>query len=224
MDNNKETQEIVRVVIEENLKTKDISKVKQALDLAKTISIPKGLQYKALMAVANHYKDELDYFNAFMYFSNARKYTTKFQIPLLRMVECLNKFFWDNELSFSANDLSLLLTVMDPSATLLKAQVNIDSLSLENLVKTISRINYRIKYTAPDVIETKVTFRTQKIKDAFYTDMTFEEMQTEMAKLITRMIINDEPDEKPEESDKATGKKADSKKKLKKEKKSDDEN
>jgi hypothetical protein len=219
MDNNKETQEIVRIVIEENLKTKDISKVKQALDLAKTISIPKSLQYKALMAVANHYIKEQDYFNAFMYFSTARKYTTKFQIPLLRIAECLNKFFWDNELSFSINDLSLLLTVMEPSATLLRAQVNTDNLSLGNLVKTINRINYRIKYSAPNAVETKLTFRIAQIKDAFYTDMTFEEMQTEMAKLITRMIINDEPDEKLEESDKTT----ESKKKPKKKKKNDNE-
>ena len=46
------------------------------------------------------------------------------------------------------------------------------------------RINYRIKYEAKEVGESKISFRIHEIKNSLYCDMKIEEVRTEFARLL----------------------------------------
>jgi hypothetical protein len=80
------------------------------------------------------------------------------------------------------------------------------------------QIDYRIKYEAKDVEESKVSYRVQQIKNSLYGDMTTEEVRTEFARLLVpklRERISSEHDEEESAKDK---KKTGTKKKAKKKK------
>jgi len=194
-------KKLLASIVRDNLNKNNITKVEAALPLLIDVGIPRTLHYKALMAVADSYYNTNGYHIAFKYYHTARKFTRNIHLPLQKLTECLNNFFWDNELVFSTSDLNEVLKVIEPLATLLRVHSKPESSELKNVYSTIKRIKYRIDYTAPNVPETKVTFRSLQIRDAFYTDMTFEEMQTELARLVALMILTDAPSEEPEVSE-----------------------
>ena len=194
MENTKENQIVLKAVFNDNLHSKDINKLERALELAKTVSVPQTLQYRALVAIADHYNNPSGYHIAFQNYYTSLKFTKSITAPLQKAAECLNNFFWDNELSFSVEDLRSLFSVLEPIEVKLRRSPKANLAILSNIQKTIKRINYRLTYSAKVEEETNVTFRTIQIKNAYYADMTFEEMENEFARLFALMVLTEDDD------------------------------
>lgn len=200
--NTKENQILVKAGLEGNIKFKDIPTLKVILEWAKTVKVSTALRYKATMLVAKSVDTPRGRHEAFEYYMSARKLTKNPSSAISHAWECLDAFFWENETYFSTSDLWKLLEVVEPFKTICMFYLHEPILALEQISKTQDRINYRLNHTAKDAVETKVTFPTLQIKDAFYTDMTFEEMQNELARLVALMILtSDSTDDKDEKKD-----------------------
>ena len=72
------------------------------------------------------------------------------------------------------------------------------------------RIDYRLKYEAEDLQESKVTFRVKEIKDALYADMSPQEIRDEFARIIEndlRELLEEKKSAKSKKKSKKVGKK-----------------
>jgi hypothetical protein len=198
MENTKLEQKLLKALFEKHLAGKDVENVEAAMNLAKSITIPNTIRYRACILLGDHYSNPRGYHIAFQYYISASKCSKSPTAALLKAAVCLNNFFWDNELEFSLGDLQNYFVVVEPIYAKLKRSSHHSKETLAALEEAIGKINYRINYTATDIIESKVKARVAIIKSAYYTDMTYDEMETEAARLIARMIMLEDDDEEIE--------------------------
>lgn len=70
---------------------------------------------------------------------------------------------------------------------------------LDSMSHTFRRIDYRIKYEAKDVQESRISFRVLEIKNSLYGDLRPQEIKDEFARLIEddlRIILDEPKDDK----------------------------
>lgn len=134
-------------------------------------------------------------------------------------VNAVDLFFKQNVEEFSKNDLEEFKQAILPIINFHKVNYPEHRQIIDSTDHLFRRIDYRIKYVAKDVQESKITFRVQRIKNALYSDdMTIEQVRQEAGRLLAptlRRMYAERLEKDAEEKDKKK-KASDKKKKGKK--------
>ena len=134
-------------------------------------------------------------------------------------VKAVDLFFKQNVEEFSKNDLEEFKQAILPIINFHKVNFPEHRQITDSTAHLFRRIDYRIKYVAKDVQESKVTFRIQQIKNALYDDdMTIEQVRQEAARLLAPTLrrMYDEYEKKEGEGKDKKKKASDKNKKEKK--------
>jgi len=134
-------------------------------------------------------------------------------------VNAVDLFFKQSVEEFSKNDLEEFKQAILPIINFHKVNYPEHRQIIDSTDHLFRRIDYRIKYVAKDVQESKITFRVQQIKNALYSDdMTIEQVRQEAGRLLAptlRRMYAERLEKDAEEKDKKK-KASDKKKKSKK--------
>ncbi len=162
------------------------------------------------------------YYEAIIFFNKSRSRDPKSKPTFELFVNTILKFFNENVEEFSKNDLAEFKQSILPIIDFHKLKFPAHRKIVDSTDHMFRRIDYRIKYVAEEVEESKVTFRVQQIKNSLYDDdMTIEERNQEFARLLVpklRELLDKEDDSEEDKKDskkKPKGKKKKGKKKDK---------
>lgn len=172
------------------------------------------------LKIADYVHSKKRYHESVIFLNKARVRDQKSKKIFHAFVNAVDIFFKDTVDEFSKNDLEEFKQTILPIINFHKVNFPEHRQIIDSTDHLLRRIDYRIKYVAKDVQESKVTFRVQQIKNALYDDdMSIEQVRQEAARLLAptlrRMYDEYEKKEKEEEKDKKK-KVADKKKKSKK--------
>jgi len=145
-----------------------------------------------------------EYDKAIVIINKARARDVKDKTILQLFINAVSKFFNSNVAEFSKKDLAEFKQTILPIIEFHKLKYPAHRKIVESTEHMFKRIDYRIKYVAKDVEESKVTFRVQQIKSSLYSDMTIEEVRQEFARFIVpklREMLEKEEDSKEEKKD-----------------------
>ena len=206
-----EKKKILTLRVKNNIINEEWKSLTAAFPVAEEMRISNGLLKKAAKKIGEYFLLQNNHFEAVIFFNKARVRDLSDGKLFKAFVESTLIFFNKNVKDFSKNDLEKFKLTILPI-------INFHNLNYpehREIIKPTEllfrRIDYRIKYVAQDVQETKVTHRVQQIKNALYADMSPQEIRDEFAKL-----IEDDLRELLEEKKSAKTKKKKSKKSGKK--------
>ena len=200
-------------------KWEDLIKLFQGAEEAKVSST---LLKSASKKIGEYLVSNSRYYEAIIFFNKSRLRDPKSKPALQSFINAVDLFFKENVEEFSKNDLAEFKQTILPIIDFHKLKFPAHRKIVDSTDHMFRRIDYRIKYVAKEVEESKVTFRVQQIKNSLYDDdMTIEERNQEFARLLVpklREILDKEEDSGEEENDskkKPKGKKKKGKKKDK---------
>ena len=180
---------------------------------AEEAGISKSLLRKAFILGSEYLEEKEDWVNVIKYYNKARSMDPGTVNVFNKLVRAFNSFYLLFKEEFSKQDLQLL---REPLQLILDFHT-INFPKHQKIIKAgyelVQKIDYQLKYKAIDKIESAASFRVQQIHDAIYEDMTFEQLQSEFARII-EPTVRDLLDEK--EKEKKKNKKVKSKKGKKK--------
>ncbi len=206
-----EKKKMLTLRIKNNIDNEEWKSLIAAFPVAEEFEISKGLLKKAAKMIGEYFRSRDNYYKAVIFFNKARIRDLSVGNFFSSFVNSALKFFSENAEEFSKNDLVQFKDAISPIIDF----HNLNYPEHREIIKPTEllfrRIDYRIKYVAQDVQETKVTHRVQQIKNALYADMSPQEIRDEFAKL-----IEDDLRELLEEKKSAKTKKKKSKKSGKK--------
>lgn len=210
----KEKKKILTLRIKQNIEGEEWQKLVDALPVAEEAAISKPLLLKAYILGAEYLEQKEDWVRVIKYFNKARSINPGNLNVLDKLISAFESFYSLYKAEFSKQDLKLL---SEPLKLILDFH-NINFPKHKKIVRSgnelIQKIEYQLKYNAVDKIESQATFRTQQIHNAISDDMTFEQIQSEFARII-EPTVRDLLEEK--EKEKKQKKKTNSKKNKKKE-------
>jgi len=184
------------------------------LPVAEEVEISTTLLRKCWILAGEYLAGEKDWTNAIISYNKARVKNPATIYVFDKLIDAFGSFYEQLKDMFSIADLKIL---KDPLVFLIDYhQLNYPKhqAHIEVGKELIQKINYRMKYVAEEKIETPATFKVGQIHNAIYDDMTFEELQSEFARIIEPTIRDI-----LEEKEKETKKKKDVKSKKGKKKK-----
>jgi len=210
----KEKKKILTLRVKNNIEAGEWQKLIAALPVAEEAGISKPLLRKAFILGAEYLEEKEDWVKVIKYFNKVRSMNPSTANVFDKLVSAFESFYLLFKEEFSKQDLELL---REPLKLILDYHT-INFPKHQKIIKTgndlIQKIDYQLKYNAIDKIESSATYRTQQIHNAIFDDMTFEELQSEFARII-EPTVRDLLDEKEKEKKK---KKEDKSKKGKKKK------
>jgi len=181
---------------------------------AESFGVSKSLLKRSYSFLGKSLADNSDYFSAILFLNKSRAIDPASKTIFEAFVNSIKKFFEVNVEEFSKKDLEEYKQAILPIIEFHKLKYSAHRKIVDSMSHMFRRIDYRIKYEAKDVKESKITYRTQQIHNAIYDDMTFEELQSEFTRII-EPTVRDLLDEKEKEKKK---KKEAKSKKIKKNK------
>ena len=184
-----------------------MGKVNSCIPVAEEFDISNGLLKKAAKKIGEYFRSRDNYYKAVIFYNKARIRDLSDSNSFSSFVDSALKFFTDNAEEFSKNDLVKYKQAILPIINFHKLNYPEHQKIINPTEQLFRRIDYRLKYVAEDLQESKVTFRVNEIKDALYADMSPQEIRDEFAK-----IIEDDLRELLEEKKSAKTKKKKSKK------------
>jgi len=200
--------------LKQHIEKGEWQKLIKVLPGAEEVEVSTTLLRKGWILAGEYLAGEKDWTSAIISFNKARVRNPSTIYVFDELINAFGSFYEQFKNRFSKADLKIL---KDPLVLLIdyhqlnfpkhQAQVEIGK-------ELIQKINYRMKYIAEEKIETSATFKVEQIHNAIYDDMTFEELQSEFARIIEPTIRDI-----LEEKDKETKKKKDVKSKKGKKKK-----
>ena len=209
-----EKKKMLTLRVKNNIEAGEWQKLIDALPVAEEAGISKPLLRKAFILGAEYLEEKEDWVRVIKYFNKARSMNPSSVNVFNKLVSAFESFYLLFKEEFSKQDLKIL---REPLQLILDYHT-FNFPKHQKIIKTgnelIQKVDYRLKYKATDKIESSATFRTQQIYSAIYDDMTFEELQSEFARII-EPTVRDLLDEKEKEKKKTKETKS---KKIKKNK------
>lgn len=197
----KEKKKILTLRVKNNIQAGEWQKLIAALPAVEDAGISKPLLSKAFILGAEYLEEKEDWVNVIKYSNKARSLNPSTANVFEKLVNAFGSFYLLFKEEFSKQDLKRL---REPLMLILDYHF-INFPKHKKIVKTgnelVQKIDYQLKYKATDKIESAASFRVQQIHDAIYEDMTFEEIQSEFARII-EPTVRDLLDEKEKEKKK----------------------
>ena len=210
----KEKKKVFTFHLKNSIEKEEWKKLVSLLPVAEEVEISTTLLRKGWILAGEYLAGEKDWTNAIISYNKARVKNPSTIYVFDKLINAFGSFYEQFKDKFSKADLKIL---KDPLFLLIDYyQLNYPKhqAHIEVGKELIQKINYRMKYVAEEKIETPATFKVEQIHNAIYDDMTFEELQSEFARIIEPTIRDI-----LEEKDKETKKKKDVKSKKGKKKK-----
>lgn len=171
------------------------------------------------LKIADYVHSKKIYHESIIFLNKARVRDQKSKKIFQAFVNAVDIFFKDTVEELSKNDLEEFKKTILPIINFHKVNFPEHRQIIDSTDHLFRRIDYRIKYVAKDVQESKITFRVQQIKNALYSDdMTIEQVRQEAGRLLAptlRRMYAERLEKDAEEKDKKK-KATDKKKKAKK--------
>jgi len=194
---------------------------------AEETGVSKTLLKNTALIIADEVTKEKRYHESIIFLNKARIREQKSKKIFQAFVNAVDIFFKDTVEEFSKSDLEEFKQAILPIINFHKVNFPKHRQIIDSTDHLFRRIDYRIKYVAKDVQESKVTFRVQQIKNALYSDdMTLQEVHQEAARILAPTLrrmyfekFGNEAEEKDEEEKKDKEKKVTDKNKKGKKKK-----
>jgi len=186
---------------------------------AEEAGVSKALLKNTALKIADYDHSKKRYHESIIFLNKARVRESKSKKIFQAFVNAVDIFFKDTVEEFSKNDLEEFKQAILPIINFHKVNFPEHRQIIDSTDHLFRRIDYRIKYVAKDVQESKITFRVQQIKNALYSDdMTIEQVRQEAGRLLAptlRRMYAERLEKDAEEKDKKK-KATDKKKKAKK--------
>jgi len=187
---------------------------------AEDVGVSKTLLKNTALNIADYLHSKKMYHESIIFLNKARIRDQKSKKIFQTFVNAVDIFWKDTVEELSKNDLEEFKQAILPIINFHKVNFPEHRQIIDSTDHLFRRIDYRIKYVAKDVQESKVTFRVQQIKNALYSDdMTIEQVRQEAGRLLAptlRRMYAERLEKDAEEKDKK--KKASDKKKKDKKK------
>jgi hypothetical protein len=189
------------------------------IPIAEKYEISNSLIKRACIKVGDYLSAKHRYDEAIVFLNKARKRDTKSKAVFQRFVTVVLKFFDENIEEFSKKDLNELEQAILPIIEFHRLKYPEHKQIIKSTEPMFNKINYRIQNFGKDVVETRMTFRVQQIKNSLYGDMTQEEVYQELARLMIPRLRELLAEKDKDEEDTKDDKKKDKKKKKRNKKK-----
>jgi len=194
---------------------------------AEEAGVSSTLLKSTALKITDYVHSNKRYHEAIIFLNKARIRDQKSKKIFQAFVNAVDIFFKDTVEEFSKSDLEEFKQAILPIINFHKVNFPKHRQIIDSTDHLFRRIDYRIKYVAKDVQESKVTFRVQQIKNALYSDdMTLQEVHQEAARILAPTLrrmyfekFGNEAEEKDEEEKKDKEKKVTDKNKKGKKKK-----
>ena len=187
--------------LKKNIEKGEWQKLIKLLPYAEEVEISTTLLRKGWILAGEYLAGEKDWTNAIISYNKARVKNPATIYVFDKLIDAFGSFYEQLKDKFSITDLKNL---KDPLVLLIDYhQLNFPKHQAQVEVgkELIQKINYRMKYFSEEEIETPATFMVRQIHNAIYDDMTFEELQSEFARII-EPTIRDLLDDKDKETKK----------------------
>lgn len=186
---------------------------------AEEAGVSKTLLKNTALKIADYVHSKKRYHESIIFLNKARIRDQKSKKIFQTFVNAVDIFWKDTVEELSKNDLEEFKQAILPIINFHKVNFPEHRQIIDSTDHLFRRIDYRIKYVAKDVQESKITFRVQQIKNSLYSDdMTIEQVRQEAGRLLAptlRRMYAERLEKDAEEKDKKK-KATDKKKKAKK--------
>ena len=180
-------KQIITTRLNKFLRDKNFEEVKSSMLAAESFGVSKPLLKKSYLFLGKSAIRD-DQYSAILFLNKARAIDPASKIIFEHFVKAIQEFFQVNVEEFSKKDLEEYRQAILPIIEFHKLKFPAHRKIIDSMSHMFRRIDYRIKYKAKDVEESKITFRVQEIKNALFDDMTMEEVNQELAKTLTTII------------------------------------
>jgi hypothetical protein len=215
----KEKKKVFTFNIKRNIENEEWQKLIKVLPGAEDAGVSNTLLKSASKKVGKYLYSSNRYYEAIVFSNKARAKDSKTKSTFILFVNSVQMFFNENVEEFSKSDLAEFKQTILPIIDFHKLKHPAHRKIVDSTEHMFRRIDYRIKYVAKEIDESKLTFRIQQIKDSLYGDMTSEEVQHEFARLLVPKLREKLDEEDDNEEEKKTAKKKPTSKKRKGKKK-----
>ena len=205
-----EKKKILTLRIKNNIDNEEWKSLIAAFPVAEEFGISNGLLKKAAKKIGEYFRSGDNHYKAVIFFNKARIRDLSDSNSFSSFVNSALKFFTDNAEEFSKNDLVKFKQAILPIIDFHKLNYPEHQEIINPTEQLFRRIDYRLKYVAEDLQESKVTFRVKEIKDALYADMSPQEIRDEFARIIEndlRELLEEKKSAKSKKKSKKVGKK-----------------
>ena len=210
----KEKKKVLTLRLKQNIENKEWQNLVNALPVAEEAKISSSLLRKAWIYGGEFLFKEKDWVRAITFFNKARSLDPTTISVFDKIIKAFGQFYEQFKENFSKHDLEKLRYPL----ILMLDYHQINFPKHQHLVKKgkelIQKIDYKFKYVAVEKEESPATFKVQQIYDAIYDDMTFEQLQSEFARIIEPTVrdLLDEKEKEKKEKKKGKSKKGKKKK------------
>ena len=210
----KDQRQIATLAVESALTKKNFQNLADLVELADKYGVNKRLRFKAWKALGMHWMEGRQLVDASIALNSARRILPLKTDTVKLLFECVRGFVGENKTNFSVSDLSKIEGELERILEFYKLK------KLWNHPATkAGRILFReiaaLKQTAKDVVETPATHKTDRIVTALRSNVSFEEVKADYARIIApvlrELMAKEIDEEKPKKKKKKRGKKAPSK-------------
>jgi hypothetical protein len=219
----KKTQEMRKIAtlsVQSALRKKDYGKLADLVELADAHDVAPNLRSRAWNAVAEYWFKQGHNTEATIAYNAARVLNPTNQRIIMSLFRALDEFLSEYREKFSSTDLLPLKDQIQRILEFYKAKRMWDSPPIELGKRVSRRINYIIKETKP-AKETPATHKTDKIIKVLRSNVSFEEVKADYARIIApifwEMMAKEIDEEKAAKKKKKRGKKKPTKESKRKE-------
>lgn len=206
--------------LENAISKSDFKDMEIALPIAEEYKVSKIIIKKVAVKIADHHLTKKRFDQAIIFYNKARSIDPTIKKIFELFCRSVTEFYEHNIDEFSKKDLEEFKQAIIPAIDFHKYKFPAHRKVVVEIEELVKRIDYRKKYAAKEMEESRVSYRILQIKNALYSDMTIEEVRKEFAKLISipiRKILTEKEKKIDSQSkDKAKEKPEKSKKKKKK--------
>jgi len=195
-------KQIITTRLKRYLTEQNFEEVKSTMLAAESFRAAKTLLKRSYLFLGKSAIQNADYYSAIVYLNKARVIDPASKIIFELLVEAFKEFFRINFEEFSKKDLEEYRQAILPIIEFHKLKFPAHREIIDSMSHMFRRIDYRIKYEAKDVDESKITFRVHEIKNAQFDNMTIEEVNQELAKTLTTIIRRELSKDKSDKSKK----------------------
>ena len=182
------SKELITKRIQKNIEDEDWAKLVEAMPATAEFPVNKSLQYKGWHLSGNYYSEHKKYTEAIKAYNKARVIRPSVIIVFDKLILSIDSFFRTNRELFSKSDLQKFKAALLPIINYHSVNFPKQKSVVGTGERLLNKIDYRMKFEAPDMAESPVTYQVQQIYDALYGDMTAIEVQNEFARLLAPII------------------------------------
>ncbi len=178
------SEEILTKRIQKNIKEKDWPRLAEALPVTEEYHVSKSLLYKGWVLLGWYYEQQEKLTEAIKAYNKARVIKPSVVMVFDKLLSSADSFFNKDRELFSKSDLQKFKAALLPIINYHSVNFPKQKSVVGTGERILNKIDYRMKFEAPDMAESPVTYQVQIIFDALYGDMTKAELTAEFARII----------------------------------------